>query len=342
MDLAQRRMCGPSHSRCMPVMTVTSAPNDAAAKVRLQILSKSHIADGVCRIVLGDPGGYRLPDWTPGSHIDVTLGNGETRQYSLCGDRWDPLSYEIAVLREAEGRGGSRYMHDQLGEGDVIEVGGPRNNFALAPAERYLFIAGGIGITPILPMLEQAEMMGTPWTLHYGGRTRSSMAYLDRLERFGDRVVIWPEDIEGRLPLDRVLAAELPTTKIYCCGPGGLLAALDETTSGRPVGHVRTERFVPRGTGAPVRTAPFEVEFARTGRTVVVGPETSILAAAASVGASILASCRQGTCGTCETAILGGQADHRDSVLDLEERATADRFFPCVSRAASDRLILDA
>lgn len=327
------------------VMSIT-APHPIASpsrsgKTRLQVVRKQTVAQGVCGLVLSDPDGCRLPDWTPGSHIDLTFPNGLTRQYSLCGDRWDPMTYEVAVLREPESRGGSAYIHDELREGDIVELGGPRNNFALVPADNYFFIAGGIGITPLLPMLEQAEMLGTPWHLLYGGRTRSSMAFSDRLERWGDRVTLRPQDEFGLLDLS--IIQEQPTgTKVYCCGPEPLLDAVREAAASLPPGRLRMERFVAGTLPPPLRTTPFTLELARSGITMTVDPDTSVLDAVASAGVPILASCRQGICGTCETGVVAGVPDHRDSLLGDDDRERGDCFYPCVSRAASDRLVIDA
>lgn len=326
----------------MSVMTITSADATASGKVQLQVTAKTSVAEGVCSLAFRDPYGRRLPDWTPGSHIDLTLANGLTRQYSLCGDRWDPSSYQVAVLHEPEGRGGSEYVHNSLRVGDIIEVAGPRNNFPLVPAERYLFIAGGIGITPLLPMLQQAEMLGTPWSLLYGGKSRTSMAFTDRLRAYEANVIIHPHDEAGHLPLVDVLADEPAATKVYACGPAPMLDALRAAHEGRVPHHLRLERFTPREQGAPIRSTSFEVELARTNTSVTVEPGVSILDAVARAGVPILASCKQGTCGTCETVVLAGEVDHRDSLLTDEERSRSDVMFPCVSRAASDRIVLDA
>ncbi|MDQ1105629.1 PDR/VanB family oxidoreductase [Nocardioides zeae] len=313
----------------------------ASGRVALVVTAKDPVADGVVRLRLEAPGGLRLPDWTPGAHIDLGLPNGLTRQYSLCGDRWDPRSYEIAVLREPDGRGGSAFVHDHLAVGDGIEVGGPRNHFPLVPADRYLFVAGGIGITPMLPMIEQATMLDTPWSLLYGGRRRVSMAFVDRLARWGDRVTLWPQDSHGLLDLASAVDAEPSGTKIYCCGPAPLLAAVESVCTDRPVGHLRIERFEAREQGPPVRTTGYEVELARTGTVLGIQPGDSVLDALAAAGAPVLASCRQGVCGTCETTVLAGTPDHRDSLLDEAQRRRNDCFYPCVSRSASDRLVLD-
>src|ERR1700681_2027244 len=163
-------------------------------RLTLIVSDKRAVAEAVCEVTLSDPAGLLLPDWTPGSHIDVILPGGSVRQYSLCGDRWDPFVYRIAVLREPHRRGAATYVHDELHVGDSMPIGGPRNNFALVPAQRYLFIAGGIGITPLIPMIEQTCRLTAAWSLLYCGRSRQSMAFLDRLRVHGDHVTVWPAD----------------------------------------------------------------------------------------------------------------------------------------------------
>lgn len=317
-------------------------PQTALSRVTLGIRAKDTIADGVVSLTLAHPDGGRLPDWTPGSHIDLVLPEGTTRQYSLCGDRWDPYTYRIAVLREPAGRGGSAYVHDRLAPGDLVGVGGPRNHFPLVPADRYLFIAGGIGITPLLPMIHQAELMGADWQLLYGGRSRASMAFREELSAaHGDRVHISPQDECGLLDLAPWLGTPDPGTKVYCCGPAPLLAAVEQACAAWPPYSLRTERFTAGPLPEPVHQTAFEVELRRTGRTVTVMPDTSVLHAVRQVGADVLSSCEQGTCGTCLTPVLEGTPDHRDSILADHERAANDCMLPCVSRSRGDRLVLD-
>jgi ferredoxin-NADP reductase len=312
-----------------------------AQRLALRVSGKEVVADGVVVVGLAHPDGDRLPDWTPGAHIDLVLPGGLTRQYSLCGNRWDAHSYRIGVLREPAGRGGSAYVHDHLRVGDRLEVGGPRNGFPLVPSARYLFVAGGIGITPLLPMIHQADLVGAEWDLLYGGRRRSSMAFLDDLARYGDRVHVTPEDECGRPDLRAWLGQARPGVAVYCCGPPGLIDAVERACADRPPSALRTERFVAGATGAPVREEPFEVVLARRGATVTVGPGTTVLDAVRAAGAEVLSSCMQGTCGTCETAVVDGVVDHRDALLGDAERAAGDCMFPCVSRSCGDRLVLD-
>ncbi|WP_407704457.1 PDR/VanB family oxidoreductase [Streptomyces spongiae] len=317
-------------------------PQPALSRVTLEIRAKDTVADGVVSLTLAHPDGARLPDWTPGSHIDLVLPEGTTRQYSLCGDRWDAYTYRIAVLREPAGRGGSAYVHDRLAPGDLVGVGGPRNHFPLVPADRYLFIAGGIGITPLLPMIHQAELIGADWQLLYGGRSRASMAFREELSAaHGARAHISPQDECGLLDLARWLDAPDPATKVYCCGPAPLLAAVEQACAAWPSYSLRTERFNAGALPEPVHQTAFEVELRRTGRTVMVMPDTSVLHAVRQAGADVLSSCEQGTCGTCLTPVLEGTPDHRDSVLADHERAANDCMLPCVSRSRGDRLVLD-
>ncbi|WP_433383619.1 PDR/VanB family oxidoreductase [Actinoplanes sp. CA-142083] len=309
---------------------------DASAALRLRVDAKSFVADGVQSLVLSDPGGRRLPPWTPGAHVDLVLPNGITRQFSLCGDRWDAYAYRVAVLRSSDGRGGSTYVHDGLRVGDLVGLGGPRNNFPLVPAPRYVFVAGGIGITPLLPMISQADALGADWHLFYGGR---SMAFLDELSRFGDRVTVCHRGLRDLLPA--VVADTDPAgARLYCCGPAPLLETVERLCAGRPAGFLRTERFVAADAGTVHDTA-FEIALARSARTVTVTAGDSVLDTLRRSGVPVLSSCQQGICGTCEVPVLGGEVDHRDSLLDDRERADNTSMFVCVSRARGPRLVLD-
>ncbi|SHG16929.1 PDR/VanB family oxidoreductase [Geodermatophilus nigrescens] len=319
---------------------LASAPASADVAT-LRVVDKQVRADGVVTLDLASPSGGRLRDWTPGAHVDLVLPGGLTRQYSLCGDRFDPATYRVGVLLEPGSRGGSAYVHRELAVGDLVGVGGPRNNFPLVPSERYLFVAGGIGITPLLPMVRQAEALGADWRLLYGGRERRSMAFLDELAAFGDRVLVRPQDETGLLDLAGFLGRPRPGVRVYSCGPAPLLAAMERACADWPPYTLRTERFVAVDGGAPARTAPFEVELARTGTTVVVDPGSTVLDALGRVGVEVLSSCRRGVCGTCETTVLAGRPDHRDALLDDDERAANDCMYVCVSRSRDERLVLD-
>lgn len=309
--------------------------------VTLRVTAKEIAADGVAVLTLEHVDAARLPDWAPGAHIDLVLPTGVIRQYSLCGDRFDAFRYRVGVLREPAGRGGSAFVHDVLAVGDTVGVGGPRNNFPLVPSPRYLFLAGGIGITPLLPMVHQADLLDADWTLVYGGRHRGSMAFLDELAAYGDRVHVVPQDECGLIDLPRWLGDPQPDVAVYCCGPSPLLDAVGEAAAHWRPHAVRTERFVAKEQAAPVRDEPFEVELARTGRSVTVTRDRTVLEAIRAAGVDVLSSCRQGTCGTCETDVLAGVPDHRDSILGDGDRAANDCMFVCVSRSCTDRLVLD-
>ncbi|TRO56933.1 PDR/VanB family oxidoreductase [Streptomyces sp. IB201691-2A2] len=297
-------------------------------------------AEGVLTLTLRHPRGEELPAWEPGAHIDVVLGPDLERQYSLCGDPADRHSWRVAVLREPNGRGGSAHVHGQLEEGDKVRVRGPRNHFALQPSPRYRFVAGGIGITPILPMLAEAEAAGAEWTLLYGGRTRNSIAFINELGRYGDKVRIAPQDETGLLDLAAELGTPQPDTLVYCCGPGPLLDAVEERCAQWPKGSLHVERFQPKvqETGADTE---FEVVLERSGHTLTVPADVSVLDTVRSAGVEVLFSCTEGTCGTCETDVLEGTPDHRDSVLTDEEREAGETMLICVSRCHGKRLVLD-
>ncbi|MFC3574030.1 PDR/VanB family oxidoreductase [Streptomyces yaanensis] len=308
-----------------------------AYEAELVVGRRDLAADGVLALTLRHPLGERLPAWEPGAHIDVLLGPGLERQYSLCGDPADRHAWRIAVLREPDGRGGSAYVHEQLEEGGKVRVRGPRNHFALHSSPRYRFIAGGIGITPLLPMLAAAEAAGAEWTLLYGGRTRDSMAFTEELRRYGDRVAVAPQDETGLLDLGSVLDDVPEGTLVYCCGPGPLLDAVEARC---PSGALHVERFQPKVRETGENTA-FEVVLERSGRTVTVAPDVSVLDAVRAAGVEVLYSCTEGTCGTCETDVLDGTPDHRDSVLTDEEREAGETMLICVSRCRGKRLVLD-
>lgn len=306
-------------------------------EAELVVHRRESAADGVLALTLHHPLGEPLPAWEPGAHIDVVLGPGLERQYSLCGDPADLGAWRIAVLREPAGRGGSAHVHEQLGQGDKVRVRGPRNHFALKSAPRYRFIAGGIGITPILPMLAEAESRGAEWTLLYGGRTRNSIAFTEELGRYGDRVTVAPQDETGLLDLASVLDDVPEGTLVYCCGPGPLLDAVEARC---PAGVLHLERFTPKEQEAGENTE-FEVELAQSGRTVTVPVDVSVLDAVRGAGVEVLFSCTEGTCGTCETDVLDGDPDHRDSVLTAEEQEAGETMMICVSRCRGKRLVLD-
>ncbi|GAB7107937.1 PDR/VanB family oxidoreductase [Streptomyces phaeofaciens JCM 4814] len=314
----------------MPALEEPVSGRPRSRALRLRVAAHETIADGVVRLRLE---GRELPRWAPGAHIELVLPSGLVRQYSLCGDPEDTSSYTVAVRLVTDGRGGSREVHG-LREGTQVEVRGPRNRFALVAAPSYVFVAGGIGITPVLPML-RALPEDADWRLVYAGRTRASMPFLEEIEKLGRTGVPAPERervtvVEGRPALD-ALPAELPEgAAVYACGPEGLMAAVAER-----VPAVRVERF-----GARAATGvPFEVELRRTGRVLTVPADSSVLSAVRAELPGTLYSCEQGFCGTCRQRVVAGEVDHQDELLTDAERA--DSMLICVSRARSDRLVLD-
>ncbi|NKQ53199.1 oxidoreductase [Amycolatopsis sp. K13G38] len=309
--------------------------------MNVKVVGKESLADGVVRLVLRHSYGGDFPEWRPGAHVDLALSEDLVRQYSLCGDPANRDVLEVAVLREPQSRGGSAHVHDELQEGDRIRVRGPRNHFALTEARNYLFIAGGIGITPILPMIRAVAGDGVPWRLLYGGRSRSSMAFLDELERYGERVRICPQDETGLLDLDSALGSPAEDTAVYCCGPEALLEAVEKRCASWPAGSLHVERFTPRAIDESASSESFEIELASTGEVLTVPPDKTIVDVLEEAGVDVEVSCLEGTCGTCETAVLGGTPEHRDSILTEEERAAGDTMFLCVSRSSSPRLRID-
>ncbi len=295
-------------------------------------------ADRVVSLELRDANGGTLPPWSPGAHIDVMLPDGSARQFSLCGG---PGEWKIAVLYEPDGRGASRWIHEQLREQDVIQVRGPRNHFELVKAQRYIFVAGGIGITPIAAMVRELNKRGdADWRLVYGGRSRSSMAFLDELTALGDRVTVLPQDEYGLINVPEALGTPRFGTAIYCCGPEPLLKVVERACRSWPPGTLHVERFAPR----PVDTSgdhAFEVVAQRSGLTIEVGARTSILEALRARGIYVPSSCEEGVCGTCETKVLEGEVEHRDAILTEEEREGSTAMMVCCSRARGERLVLD-
>ncbi|WP_253919797.1 PDR/VanB family oxidoreductase [Dietzia psychralcaliphila] len=304
------------------------------------VAGRRDVARGVVEIVLESVDGVDLPAWEPGAHIDLVLADGLIRQYSLCGDPGDRRSYRVAVLLEPEGRGGSRRIHEQLDVGSRIEVRGPRNHFPLHQSARYVFIAGGIGVTPILPMVRAAERAGADWRLVYGGRSEESMAYLDELGALGDRVTFWPADRNGLIDLETLLGTPAEGTLIYSCGPEPLLSAVEEHCSTWPTGALNLERFSAVEVDTSADTG-FDVELRQTGTTLHVDEDQTILEVVTEAGVYVSTSCTEGTCGSCETTILEGRAEHRDVVLSPEEQEEGKTMMICVSRAACPRLVLD-
>jgi len=309
--------------------------------LELVVAARRQPAEGVVELELCDPSGAELPAWEPGAHIDVLLPDGSARQYSLCGDPAERGAWRLGVLLEREGKGGSRHIHEDLHEGATVATRGPRNNFGLLPAARYVFIAGGIGVTPIVPMVAAAARAGADWTLLYGGRSPGTMAFREELAGHGERVAIRPEDEHGLLDLAAALGTRRGDTLIYCCGPAPLLEAVERAAADWPEGALHLERFTPKEMEAPENEDSFEVELRASGLTVTVPPDKSILECVDEAGIYTVSSCQEGTCGSCETVVLEGTPEHRDSLMTPAEQEASETMMICVSRSRCPRLVLD-
>ncbi|MCW2585760.1 MAG: ferredoxin [Frankiales bacterium] len=315
--------------------------HDPSTREQLELVVRSSTtsADGVLALVLASPDGSPLPAWEPGAHVDLVMPE-VTRQYSLCGDPARRDEYRLGVLLEPASRGGSRYVHESLRTGDLVHVNPPRNHFPLVDGPAYLFIAGGIGITPLLPMIAQVAAAGRPWRLVYGGRSKASMGFLDELAEYGDQVSVQPQDVVGLLDLAGLLGG-LEDALVYCCGPEPLLAAVEGHCAGWPVGRLHVERFAARAVDETLVNEAFEVECRTSGRCVSIGADQSMLDGLLAAGLTVDSDCEEGICGTCELVVLAGEPDHRDDCLTDEERLSGEIILPCVSRARGARIVVD-
>ncbi|MCB5275351.1 Phenoxybenzoate dioxygenase subunit beta [Arthrobacter sp. SO5] len=320
-----------------------AAPSAAApgTGTRAAIVRAVHpLADGVVSIQLAAPDGGALPGWEPGAHLSVHLPNGVDREYSLCGDPAVRNSYSIAVRLAEPSRGGSRWLHDHAHTGQRIDISGPGNHFRLVPAQRYLFIAAGIGITPIKTMIESLPA-SKQWELVYLGRTRAAMPYLDRLEsKFPDRVIVHARDEHpNRLDLAALLAARSAETEVYVCGPEQLLSAATDLV---PARRLHLERFSPsamRNSAEPARAV--DITCGRSGKEIHVPAGVSVLHALQEHAIPIVGSCGEGLCGTCEVRVLRGTPEHLDSIRNEQDKNIRGIMYPCVSRSLSATLVLD-
>jgi ferredoxin-NADP reductase len=303
-------------------------------RLRVRVTEVRTEADDVAGLRLEPIAGRHLPAWQPGAHLDVELPSGRLRQYSLCGDPAQRDHYRIAVRRIARGGGGSLEMHARV-VGDELTLRGPRNAFPFIGVDRYLFVAGGIGITPIRPMLRAAVQQGADWRLVYTGRSRRSMPFLGDIAALDpERVHLWPDDEYGRPDSAKIIELAPTGAALYACGPPPMIESLRAGPAAR-VGSLHYERFSPPPV---IGGAPFEVVLARSGHVVPVGSAQTALAAIRNVRPDVAYSCRQGFCGTCPVSLLGGDVEHRDRCLTPGERAT--RMAICVSRG-SGRVTLD-
>ncbi|UFN48183.1 PDR/VanB family oxidoreductase [Roseomonas sp. OT10] len=298
-------------------------------------------APGVLSLDFEAEDGRELPGFEPGAHVDLHLPDGAIRQYSLCGDPADRRHYRIAV-RDVKGGRASRFVHrGDLRPGVVVTMGYPRNNFAFDRAGRYLFVAGGIGITPLLPMMRAASAAGAPWTLLFAAKRTADAPFLAEARALGGEVVVHASAEGTRLDVAQRLRDVPADTLLYCCGPDALMTAVEEATGHWVPDSVRFEWFTPRVQAGGGGAESFEVVCANSGLSTRVEPGVSVLEALNELGLAIPCSCEQGVCGTCEVAVLEGEVEHRDSILSSAERASNTIMMTCVSRARSPRLVLD-
>ncbi|MGE0313768.1 MAG: 2Fe-2S iron-sulfur cluster-binding protein [Lautropia sp.] len=317
------------------------------ARLRLRVRAVTWEAEGILgyELVPADAT-HALPRFEAGAHLDLVLGNGLVRSYSLLNDPAETHRYCIAVNRDANSRGGSAWVHDALHAGRVIEADAPRNHFPLVEdAAHTVLIAGGIGITPILSMVRRLAALGRPWTLHYATRTRAACAFATELAALAESsggaldLRFDAEPGASMLDLGAIVAALPPAAHAYCCGPASMLAAFESACEGLARERVHVEYFAAKD--APATAGGFEVKLARDGRSVAVREGQSILDALLALGIMHPNSCREGVCGTCEAKVLAGAPDHRDLVLSDAERAANDRMLICCSGSLGPSLVLD-
>lgn len=316
---------------------------------KLTVVARRSLTPRVDEFTLALPDGAPLPGWTPGSHVDVSVpGSGLTRQYSLCSRPSDPSSYTVAVDRQdvnRGGRGGSSGLHRDAGAGTPVLVGAPRNHFPLTRALNYVFVAGGVGVTPMVSLVAEAQRTGRPWRMLCLARTEADMPYLAQLrDEYGSaaagRIRFHGSAQAGRVDLAAALA-DLPRgTAVYVCGPGHLADDVATAVADQPAVDVFAEQFTAPDLSDDT-AASFDVTLATSGETVTVAPDASLLDTLEAHGTLLASSCREGVCGTCEVGVVSGEVDHRDNVLTPEERSENESMMVCVSRCRSGRLVLD-
>ncbi|WP_011300460.1 2Fe-2S iron-sulfur cluster-binding protein [Cupriavidus necator] len=301
-------------------------------------------AEGVLGVELRHRSGDALPPFEPGAHVDVSFPNGLTRQYSIASTASDTTSYWLGIGLAPASRGGSRFAHHELRLGDTLPVGTPRSLFGLhEPAAGHLFVAGGIGITPILSMIRRCVERDLPWWLLYCVRSRRHAAYLEQLAPFANRVTLHADDEHGGHPDVHTALRQMPAGwHVYTCGPGVMMDAVCDHASASGIGThaVHLERFS-AGTQAPAESGAFQVRLLRHGGQFPVPAGTSILEVLEDNGVCLPSSCRKGLCRSCEVPLVAGTADHHDYVLSDEERAANKSILICVSRAKCAELVLD-
>ncbi len=301
-------------------------------------------ADGILSMELAAPDNRVLPGWEVGAHVDLHLPNGIVRSYSLVNQPGDNRRYLVAVALDRQSRGGSRFVHQSLRPGQMIKVGLPRNHFPLVESGgEVVLIAGGIGVTPLYAMATALELAGRPYRFIYATRSRAHAAFTDTIANFGDKAAFHFDDEHGGKPLDiaGVIAAAGPGAHFYCCGPAGMLTAFEQATAHLAPEHVHIERFTAKPVDENATSSGFKIVLARSGKELTVPADKSILDVLIDHDIQVPYSCQDGICGSCETKVLAGQPDHRDSVLTAAEQAANKTMMVCISRCKGDSLTLD-
>jgi tetrachlorobenzoquinone reductase len=327
-----------------PLAAVADVDGRAQDTMSLRVERSELVADNIRLLTLVDSGGAALPEWEPGAHLELHLPSSRIRQYSLCGDVSDRYSYIVAVLRVVDGRGGSIEIHDTALEGQTLTVRGPINRFRLVDASSYLLLAGGIGVTPIIAMARELQDRGAQWRMVYATRSAAARVFNDELAAQPQHVTLTSDDVDGIPDFGALIAAQRDGTAVYCCGPEPMIMAVEGFAAANPSVTLHTERFSPSARSADRSAggeAPFEIELRRRGVVVTVGADDSALDVVREVVPNHPYSCHEGICGSCEVSVLSGQIDHRDDVLSQEERDANDVMMLCVSRAHSERLVID-
>lgn len=322
------------------IRPTVAAPRAGEQTFEVRVRALVWEAPGVLSLELTAPDGGALPPFEPGAHIDLKLPDGTLRQYSLCGDPNDTSHYRLGI-RAISGGMSSSYVHRKLRPGDLVTVSAPRNNFPLVQAKHYIFVAGGIGVTPFIPMMREVSAKGRSWTLLYCNKRNEDAPFLAEIRQLGGEISLHSSEAGTRLDVAQRLTAVEKDAVIYCCGPEKLMLAVEEATSAWPEGTVHFEWFAPRARPADEVSGAFEVVCEQSGLTLTVPPEKSILEVLSEAGIEVPRSCEQGICGTCECRVISGEVDHRDSILSSAERAANQTMMTCVSRAKSGRLVLD-
>jgi vanillate monooxygenase ferredoxin subunit len=319
----------------------------SSSAIQVRVARKRVEAVDICTIELVEANGAPLPAFSAGSHIDVELPNGVTRQYSLCNDPSEGHRYLLGVLKDPSTRGGSKAMHEIVQEGDILQISPPKNHFALAhEAKRHLLLAGGIGVTPILCMAERLAVLDADFEMHYCTRSQDRAAFRERIgtSRFAEKVTFHFDDEEPAQKLDipALLATPQPDTHLYVCGPKGFMDSV--LSNARDAGWSEAQLHYEFFSADAVKSdadGSFQVKLASSGQIVMVAKDQTVVQALAAAGVEIPTSCEQGVCGTCVTRVLLGTPDHRDLYLMPDEQAKNDQFTPCCSRSLSPMLVLD-